>query len=109
MQRYFSTISPIFLDGCIAVLIAMMTAISMNIAQDDASKYLSGQLRWWMIVVIGSLTQGLHALSKFRDQTFSRHLDVVKVREDEQKQIDREDRAEKKKKGDTDFLKHTSV
>lgn len=96
MQRYFASVSPIFLDGCIAVCIAMLTAISMNVAQDDASKYISAEFRWWLIVILGTLTQGLHALSKFRDQTFSRHMDRLDVAAGKQEVIDNEDRADRR-------------
>lgn len=78
LQKYLAGIPPIFLDGCIAVGIAMLTALSMSFATDDSAKYVDPALRFWMIVFIGSTTQGLHALSKFRDRSYSNHVEEQK-------------------------------
>jgi hypothetical protein len=85
MQKYFSDIPPVFLDGCIAVLIASMTALNMSFATDDSAKYVDPTIRWYVLVFIGTLIQGLHALSKFRDKTYSAHM---AAKQDEKKQQD---------------------
>lgn len=76
----FVGIPPMFLDGCIAVGIAMLTAFSLGLAQEDSYKYMNSVLRFWLVLSLGSLVQGMHALSKFRDGTFQRHNDAKERR-----------------------------
>lgn len=73
----FSIIPPMFLDGCIAVGIAFLTAIATGFAGEESYKYIHPGARWWVVLLLGATVQGMHALSKFRDGTFGRHLDAV--------------------------------
>lgn len=72
----FVGVPPMFLDGCLAVGIATLTALSLGLAQEDSYKYVNPVLRFWLVLGTGALVQGLHALSKFRDGTFTRHNDA---------------------------------
>src|SRR5688572_17542398 len=78
--KTFDDIPPMFLDGCIAIGIAMLTALSLGLAQEDSYKYVNPVLRYWLVLIVGAVVQGLHALSKFRDGTFSRHMDAKEKR-----------------------------
>lgn len=73
---------PIFLDGCIAVGIAFLTAFSLGLAQEESYKYLNPAVRYWVVLGLGAVVQGMHALSKFRDGTFQRHTEAAERKED---------------------------
>lgn len=75
LHRYLSSVPTVFLDGCIAVAIAVMTAINMSFATDESAKYIDPALRFWLLICVGSSIQGMHALSKFRDRAYSHHMD----------------------------------
>lgn len=75
IQRYFSEIPPVFLDGCIAVHIAVLATMSMYFSTDEAAKYIDPEIRFWILLAVGCSLQGLHALSKFRDGTYGRHME----------------------------------
>lgn len=72
----YAAVPPIFLDGCIAVGIAFLTALSLGLSQEDSYKYINPVLRYWLVLAVGCVTQGMHALSKFRDGSFTRHMDA---------------------------------
>lgn len=77
----FAGVPPIFLDGCLAVGIAFLTALSLGLAQEDSYKYVNPVLRFWLVLGTGAAVQGLHALSKFRDGTFTKHMDAKMKKE----------------------------
>lgn len=75
LHRYLAAVPPVFLDGCIAVSIAILTGLNMSFATDDSAKYIDPAWRFWFLVTIGSGIQGMHALSKFRDRSYGHHMD----------------------------------
>jgi len=85
LHRYLASVPPIFLDGCIAVSIAMMTAVNMSFATDESAKYIDPAVRFWLLILIGSSIQGMHALSKFRDRAYGTHMDNKADEEEESK------------------------
>lgn len=72
----YAAIPPMFLDGLIAVGIAFLTALSLGFAGEESYKYINPALRFWLVLFLGATVQGAHALSKFRDGTFSRYHDA---------------------------------
>lgn len=85
MRRFydnFTSVPPIFLDGFIAVGIAMLTAISMGLATEESYKYLDPTIRFWAVLVLGAIIQGAHALSKFRDRAYSRYMEGKERQQD---------------------------
>lgn len=83
LQRYFSGVSPVYLNGSIAVCIAVLTALNMSFATDESAKYINPELRFWLLISIGSIIQGLHALSKFRDDSYGKHVEVKRLEAEE--------------------------
>lgn len=78
VQKYFAEVPPVFLDGCIAVNIAVLASMAMYFSTDDAAKYIDGAVRFWLLLSVGSTLQGMHALSKFRDKTYTNHMEAKK-------------------------------
>lgn len=71
----FTGVPASFIDGVLAVGIAFLTAISLGLASEESYKYIDPYVRFWTVLIVGAFVQGLHALSKYRDNTFQRHLD----------------------------------
>lgn len=74
-QRYLASIPPVFLDGCIAVNIAVLATMSIYFATDEAAKYIDPAVRFWLLLAVGCSLQGSHALAKFRDRAYGKHMD----------------------------------
>lgn len=75
LHRYLAAVPPVFLNGCIAVNIAILATMSMYFSTDEAAKYIEPQVRFWLLLAVGCTLQGMHALSKFRDRSYSDHMD----------------------------------
>ena len=73
----FTVVPPVFLDGCIAVGIAFLTALATIFAGKESYEYVNPTFRFWLVLLLGATIQGMHALSKFRDGTFSRYSDAA--------------------------------
>lgn len=71
-------VKSVWLDATIAVGIASLTSLALSMSSKESYEYVEPHVRWWLIVAVGFVVQGLHALSKFRDGTFQRHADVEK-------------------------------
>ena len=76
LSRYsaLATISPVFLDGTIYVLIQMLTVLSTQFGTDEAAKYISATPLFWIKIVIGELAAGALAVKMFRSQSYADHL-----------------------------------
>jgi len=92
VQKYFSEIPPVFLDGCIAVNIAVLATMSMYFSTEEAAKYIDPQVRFWLLLGVGCSLQGMHALSKFRDGTYGRHVEVRRLEAEDLKREQMKDR-----------------
>ncbi len=67
-------IPPVFIDGTIVVLIAFLTFWETAVSGDEAAKYISAILIFWLKHTIGSLAIVLVTLQSFRSRIFSDHL-----------------------------------
>ena len=89
VQKYFSEIPPVFLDGCIAVNIAVLATMSMYFSTEEARAYIAPAVRFWLLLGVGCSLQGMHALSKFRDGTYGRHVEGKRLEAEEIKKEER--------------------
>jgi len=89
VQRYFAEVPPVFLDGCIAVNIAVLATMSMYFSTDEAAKFITPAIRFWLLLGVGCSLQGMHALSKFRDGTYGRHMEGRRLEAEELKREQR--------------------
>jgi len=90
VQKYFADIPPVFLDGCIAVNIAVLATMSMYFSTHEAAEFMSPGIRFWLLLVVGCSLQGMHALSKFRDGTYGRHMEGRRLEAEELKREQKE-------------------
>lgn len=89
IHRYFAGIPTVFLDGFIAVHIAVLATMSMYFSTDEAAKYIEAETRFWILLAVGCSLQGLHALSRFRDGTYGRHVEGKRLEAEDVKREQR--------------------
>lgn len=80
MQRYFSSIPPVFIDGFLYAMIAVFAAMVASFNSEEAYKYIAPLLLYWLKQ---ASTWGLAlvtAVKMFRSTTYSEHQ--VKKKED---------------------------
>lgn len=84
IQKYFSEIPPVFVDGLTFVLIAFFGAWSAAFGSDEAEKHISQSVLYWLRNGCASVAAALLALKMYRSEGFARHTqDKEKKRETE--------------------------
>lgn len=73
MQRYFSNIPPVFIDGFIYVCIQMLTVLSTQIGSDEAAKWISPAALFWIKITVGELAAGFLAIKMYRSTSYAEH------------------------------------
>ncbi len=59
IQNYFTTITPMYVDGALYVSIAFFGALAALFGSDDAAKYLSPETLFWSRGGNGSLIENV--------------------------------------------------
>ncbi len=78
LQKYFTNISPVFLDGLLYILIALFGALSAAFSSDESAKYLEPENLFWIRTFCGANSAWLLALKMFRSTAFAEHQAQVK-------------------------------
>lgn len=78
LQKYFSSIPPVFIDGFVYVMVQMLTVLSTQFGTDEAAKYVSAAPLFWMKIVIGELAAGFLAVKMYRSTSYADHLEAKK-------------------------------
>ncbi len=79
MQRYFSAIPPVFLDGLLYALIALNTGIMNSLSTDEAAKYLDPTTLFWSRSIVSWMLAVVGAIKMFRSTSFSEHQAAKKA------------------------------
>ncbi len=74
IQGYFSTITPMYVDGALYVSIAIFGFLSTVFGGDEAAKYVNPEAVFWIKTTIGTFSAGLLALKLYRSTAFADHL-----------------------------------
>jgi len=77
-QRYFTTISPVFLDGSLYALIALFTFMQSYFGGDEAAKFISPTFKFWLNGFIGGSATVFAAVKMFRSTAFAEHQETKK-------------------------------
>lgn len=72
-SQYFGSVSPMFLDGLLYVLIAIFGAITACMSTDEAAKYLEPETLFWIRTTASVNSAGFLALKMFRSTSFADH------------------------------------
>lgn len=73
IQRYFTSVSPVFMDGTLYILIALFGALTATFSSDEAAKYLEAETLFWVRTVCNVNSAWLLALKMFRSTAFAEH------------------------------------
>ena len=74
LQRYFAGIKPVTIDGALYVLIALFGAALAELTSDDAYKYCSPYVLYYLKFATKLGLAGATALKMFRSTAYSEHL-----------------------------------
>lgn len=88
---YFASLPPVFVDGCLYIWIAILTALTAILGSDDAAKYISPEVLFWMKAVVNMCNAAAIALKMFRSTQYAEHV------------------AEKKSTGNTGFFNNPNT
>jgi hypothetical protein len=78
IQKYFTSVPPMFIDGTLYALIAWFTFNQAYFGGDEAAKYIEPETKFWLNWVIGSSASLFAAIKMFRSTSYSEHLAEVK-------------------------------
>ncbi len=70
---YFRSLPSVFIDGAIYVMLAIMTANAVMLASDNAFKYISGEMLFYITWSNAVINSGLLAAKMFRSTAFADH------------------------------------
>ena len=73
IQRYLSSIPPVFIDGMLYAMIAWFTFNQSYLSGDEAAKYIPAEVKFWLNWVIGSGASLFAAIKMFRSTVFADH------------------------------------
>jgi hypothetical protein len=73
VANYFSNIPPMFIDGSIYVILAVFGFLQTQFGSDEASKFISAELLFYLKNLVGSVSAGLLALKLFRSTSYADH------------------------------------
>jgi len=78
IQKYFTSVPPMFIDGALYALIAWFTFNQAYFGGDEAAKYIEPETKFWLNWVIGSSASLFAAIKMFRSTSYSEHLEEIK-------------------------------
>ncbi len=87
LSKYFSTISPVFLDGLLYVMLAITAVNATALSSDQAKEFIHPAILFYGLWLNAAADAGLLALKMYRSTAFAEH------------------REEKKRTGNTAFFK----
>jgi len=78
IQKYFTSVPPMFIDGALYAMIAWFTFNQAYFGGDEAAKYIDPETKFWLNWIIGSSASLFAAIKMFRSTSYSEHLEEVK-------------------------------
>jgi len=78
IQKYFTSVPPVFIDGVLYALIAWFTFNQAYFGGDEAAKYIEPETKFWLNWLIGSSASLFAAIKMFRSTSYSEHLEEIK-------------------------------
>jgi len=78
VQQYFASISPVFVDGLLYVLIALFGACISSFNSEEAYKYINPYVLYWTKEFSTWGLAVVTALKMFRSTAYSTHIEEKK-------------------------------
>ena len=79
LSNYFTSIPPVFIDGLLYALIALLVFSQAYMGGDEAAKYISPAVKFWLNYVIGALAAFVGAIKMFRSTGYAEHQEKKKT------------------------------
>jgi hypothetical protein len=75
LQKYFSGIPPMFIDGTLYFLIAVFQFLQNAFGAEEAATIMSATFLFWTKMAIGATAAGLLAIKLFRSTAYADHVE----------------------------------
>ncbi len=86
MQKYFSTIPPVFLDGALYTAVAILVFWQIIFGSDEAAKYISPLWLFLIKLGVGTGAVGANAVKSYRSTSFAEHQQAKRDLSDQQQE-----------------------
>lgn len=73
IAAYCATIPPVFIDGLLYALVAMFGFLQTQFGSDDAAKFISPQVLFWIKTVVGAMAAMALSIKLYRSTAFADH------------------------------------
>lgn len=73
LANYLAGVPPVFLDGLLYALVVIFSFLQAQFGSDDAAKYISPMVLFWIKTIVGTLGAAALAIKLFRSTTFAEH------------------------------------
>lgn len=71
--NYFASVPPVFIDGILYVCVGIFVYLSTNFGSDEAAKYISPQVLYWLKLGIGACGNIALNIKMYRSTAFADH------------------------------------
>jgi len=71
--KVWLSVPPIFFDGFLVLWVSIGTAMQLTFTQEDAYKYVSPYVLYWIKAFVGAMVAGGSALQAFRSKSYSEY------------------------------------
>lgn len=79
LSNYFGGIKPVFIDGALYAIIAFLIFSQSYLGGDEAAKYVTPALKFWINYTIGGLGAFFGAVKMFRSTTYAEHQETKRT------------------------------
>ena len=79
VATYLASVPPVFTDGLLYALVAMLAFLQTQLGTDDAAKFVSPTTLWWSKLTVGTFGAGALAIKLFRSTAFADHQQQKKI------------------------------
>lgn len=87
MYRYFKVVPPVFIDGLLYILIAVLAFSQAYFGGDEAAKFISPAFKFWLNGILGMSLAAVGALKMFRSSTYAEHRQVKEANDERQQML----------------------
>lgn len=78
ISNYFAGIQPVFIDGTLYALMAFFIFSQSYLGGDEAAKWISPAVKFWINYVVGGMAAFFGAVKMFRSTAFAEHQENKK-------------------------------
>lgn len=80
ISNYLASIPAVFIDGVLYALIAFLIFSQSYLGGDEAAKYVSPAVKFWMNYAVGGLGAFFGAIKMFRSTSYADHQETKEIK-----------------------------